>query len=83
MKNNLPPYRIVSCGFRDVMEAATVLRKSTVLIILNENEIEETIEGLIRDIFTEKGAEYLVMNGGRIIRLDRVMSVDGVAENVC
>lgn len=83
MESTLPPYRIVSCSFRDVVEAAATLRTECSIVIWNEQDAEETLTGVIRDVYTQKGAEYLVMNGGKTIRLDRIASLNGVSPNQC
>lgn len=80
-EDNLPPYKLVHCSFRDQLEAAAVLKKDCRLEILKDGNTVE-VSGKIRDIFTLKGAEYLLMEEGPSIRLDLIVSFNGIPNNI-
>ena len=42
---------------------------------------EQIIDGFIADLFAKDGAEYLKLDNGTVIRLDHIVSVNGIALN--
>ncbi|MFA6541806.1 MAG: hypothetical protein WCT99_09415 [Bacteroidota bacterium] len=77
------PYQKISCSFYDQLEALAT-KRTLCMILFRDNEQEETAEGTIVDLFSRDGAEYLKLDKGLIIRLDHLISVNGVPLNfVC
>lgn len=77
------PYQKISCSYYDQLEALATKRSRCVILFWHE-EKEESAEGTIDDLFSRDGAEYLKLDKGLIIRLDRLISVNGVPLNfVC
>lgn len=74
MENN---YKPISCNFHDELEAICVLKKKCE-IIYSDGEAEKSITGLIKDIITKKDGEFIEMDGGETIRLDKLISVNGL-----
>ena len=71
-------YIPISCDFYDEIELLA-LRKSTCKVIFrNKNEEEEMIEGVIKNIFSKNNEEFLDMGGDVKIRLDRLVSINGM-----
>lgn len=76
-------YKPVDCGFYDRLEAAAVLRK-TVEIEFLKDDSSVTSEAVIKDLRAVNGAEFLILTDGTEIRLDRIVSVDGISSgNSC
>lgn len=49
--------------------------------MFKEEGNERTAEGIIVDLFARDGAEYLKLDNGTVIRLDYIVSVNGIAQN--
>ncbi len=79
------PYQPISCNFYDLLlDAAT--RKQVVPLVLYSPTMEGTIslEATILDVFTRKGEEFMTLGNGEEVRLDRIVSVNGIAlEGFC
>lgn len=83
-------YRPIACDFHDDLEAYAVAGRR-VRILHAPADAAETgneaagadlrSEGRIRDIFTNgQKEEFLILDDGTSIRLDRIRSVDGLAD---
>ena len=68
------PYHPVSCVLYDQVEVFATFRTQVELIIGTATD-PETIIGVIVDVNTRKDGEYLKLENGREIRLDRVQSL--------
>lgn len=77
MKHTDRPYRPINCSFHDVLLDRATRRKTVIVQYLSENAVRETA-GIINDVLTKNGAEYMVLDNGQTIRLDFLKSVDGV-----
>ena len=76
-------YTPVNCNFYDELEALATLGKRCEIIFLNE-EGRVTLTGIIKDLYTRDGVEYLRMDSGLVIRLDKLVQVDGkIPSNYC
>ena len=70
-------YTPIDCSFHDILlDRAT--RKSKVELIYNTAEGQKKKQVIIKDVFTKQGEEFLQMSEGEIIRLDQIISVDGI-----
>lgn len=70
-------YILVSCDFHDQLEAWATLRQTCQIIYRNTaNDLVE-VQGRIVDIYAANKADFLKLNDGTIIRLDKIVSVDG------
>lgn len=76
MENKEIPYRLVACGFVDLIEAHAT-RRTVGEIVFEENGVEQRITDRIVDRYTREGAEFLVTAGGKTIRLDRILLLFG------
>ena len=70
-------YQPINCNFYDILEATAVKRK-TVPIVIIEDKIQKKIESKIIDLYAKDSIEYMVMENDKTIRLDQIVSVDGV-----
>ena len=73
----MKPYQPINCNFYDILEATAVKRK-TVPIVIIEDKIQKKIESKIIDLYAKDSIEYMVMENDKTIRLDQIVSVDGV-----
>jgi Rho-binding antiterminator len=73
-----PPYSPVSCDFHDVLEATATLRRRAAIAFLAPAGDRMQVSDRIVDFVTRGDGEYLLLASGEAIRLDRVVSVDGV-----
>ena len=70
-------YKPINCSFYDELEAAATLKKYIRIQYLSTLQEMLTIDAVIKDLFIKEGAEYMQLNTGEEIRLDRIVSIDG------
>ncbi len=70
-------YIPISCHYHDELEALATHRK-TVEIIFYDRSSQKSVESRITDFITRAKEEFLVLENGRHIRLDHLISVDGL-----
>ncbi|MBK8614184.1 MAG: hypothetical protein IPN85_12060 [Flavobacteriales bacterium] len=68
-------YTPIDCNLYDTYEAWATLRTMLVITHRDDHDVEMKSEGRIVDLRNEVGAEWLVMDNGTRIRLDRVLNV--------
>jgi transcriptional antiterminator Rof (Rho-off) len=68
-------YQPVSCRLYDEL-GLRMLRGTSSVLVIDTEEGTETIETVIRDVFSEGDAEYVRLDDGTRIRLDRIRRVD-------
>lgn len=78
MKNIPEKYKPIDCSFHDILLDRATRRKTIQITYHSENQEKETT-GIIKDVYTKSGAEYLLMDDGVLIRLDHLILVDGEA----
>lgn len=71
-------YSPIDCGLHDRLEAFAVSRNACRVIFAAPSGGQRTLTGHIVDVFTRGGAEFLRMDAGSEIRLDRLRSVERV-----
>lgn len=76
---SLNDYQPIRCSFHDVLEANATLSKKVEIVYREEDGKHGQIKAIIKDIFNQNKAEYLKLHNGQTIRLDQLISVDGVA----
>ena len=72
-------YLPIDCGFYDHFEQAIVRRQPVTLVFIDEEGQRITSSELLLDLKTEKKAEFVQRASGEWLRLDRVVSIDGVS----
>ena len=72
-------YQPIACSFHDRLEAAAVTRTECELVYRGSDGTQATEVLRIADVFSRDGAEYITNDAGEQIRLDRIISLDGVA----
>ena len=75
------PYQPIDCGFHDLLEATITRRTYSHLQYFTAGWEFTTVTTLLKDLASERDAdglaEYLVIDTGERIRLDRVVNVNG------
>lgn len=70
-------YIPISCAIHDKLVDLAVRKKASDLRVRGDSGEEQVVTGVIVDVFTRDGAEYLRLEEGDLIRLDRLVTVDG------
>lgn len=71
-------YTPIACGLVDHIEEVITLRKSGTIIYLDEHDNEIYYDGKAKTWETRADkAEYLILENGESIRLDRLISLFG------
>ena len=68
-------YRPIDCGVHDRLESFSVLRTRCRIDFHAADGTARSVNGRISDIFARDGAEYLRLDDGTEIRLDRLRTV--------
>lgn len=71
-------YQPIDCSFYDELEARATLRRLCQIAYRDGNGALQHAEGIIQDLFIREKTEYLLLNTGQAIRLDWLISVDGL-----
>ena len=69
-------YQPIDCNLHDQLESLAVQRTPSRIRYLDSEGQEREATGLIEDVYADEGAEYIRVNGGEVIRLDRLILVD-------
>ena len=71
-------YRPIECNFYDRFEAAITLREVVGLVYRGTMGREINVATSLRDIRTHQSEEFVQLADGQWVRLDRIVSVDGI-----
>lgn len=69
-------YKPIDCNFYDRLEAAATQRRPVLIKYFGNNGTEE-VAGIILDLRIVDEAEWLYLDTGFSLRLDKLISVDG------
>lgn len=72
-------YKPVDCSLHDTYEHHITL-KTRLSISYLINDIEHTVQSRIKEIYTREGEEFMVINEGDTVRLDKVLSIKPISE---
>lgn len=77
-------YTPISCSYYDRLEALATTRTRSRIVYTSINEEADTpteheVSAIITDLFSKDKAEYMVLDSGETIRLDQIVSINGVA----
>lgn len=72
-------YQPVSCEFHDVLETLAIRRNPVVIVYRDEHGAHAEVRDRILDVSARGGEEFMALQGGLSLRLDRIVSVNGVA----
>ena len=68
-------YEPIDCGLHDRLEAWCVTRQRCRIRVANERGHEREVEARIEDVFAEGGEEFMLLDDGERIRLDRIVTI--------
>jgi Rho-binding antiterminator len=71
------PYIPIDCERHDELLALATLRRPCRIEVETADGALAGLEGVIEDVYTQAGAEYLRLRGGPTVRLDRIRTLDG------
>ncbi len=71
-------YKPIDCSFYDHLEVAATMKKYSRIHYFSEIHELLKIDAIIRDFFVKDGAEFMQLNTGEQIRLDRIVGINGV-----
>ena len=71
-------YKPIDCNYYDELEALATLRKDAEILYLSESNEELFISSIIKDFFIHDKVEFMILANGLEIRLDRIVSVNGL-----
>ena len=72
------PYLPINCSFHDVLLEYATRKKYCKIQYFTEIRELVTVHSLIKDVFTAQKEEFAVLVQGERIRLDHIISVDGI-----
>lgn len=71
-------YVPISCEFHDTLEDLATLRQRTVISYHGDDGAAQERTAVIKDVYARDGAEYIALDSGELVRLDRLIEVNGV-----
>lgn len=74
-------YRPINCEFHDLLEALATTRKPAHVEFEQDDASKGVVVGQIKDVYARGGVEYLELDSGEKIRLDRLVAVNGSKES--
>lgn len=72
------PYKPIDCSLHDRLESAATLRHPVCIIYRDTDGTQRETNDRLVDVFAKDGEEFAKTADGDLIRLDRLISVDGV-----
>ncbi len=77
--NESGDYRPIDCGLHDRLEAIATTGKVVEIVVRSGDGGPRRFEDRLVDVFARDGEEFVRTGGGELLRLDQLVSVDGVA----
>ncbi len=71
-------YQPINCHFYDELELLAIRKKECEIIYQDGTGTSQTIHSKIVDFIIEEKVEYMILGNGEKIRLDYLISVDGI-----
>lgn len=77
-------YQPIACGIYDELEVLAMRRLPCKIEFLGDENEAVTVSSRIVDVFARSGEEFIRIEDGRLVRLDRLMRVnDRDASGAC
>jgi Rho-binding antiterminator len=76
MQKESLPYIAIDCNDYDILLAKATLKTNCKISYTNEDGNVLQTEGIVIDVYTKAKEEFLQLNTGIIIRLDKLITVD-------
>lgn len=72
------PYQPIDCNYYDRLEAWATLRTVCRILYRDENEQQKEVSAIIEDVYTALKVEYMRLDNGLVIRLDKLVAVNDI-----
>ena len=72
------PYQPIDCNYYDRLEAWATLRTVCRILYRDENEQQKEVSAIIEDVYTAIKVEYMRLDNGLVIRLDKLVAVNDI-----
>lgn len=69
-------YQPIDCGFHDLLLAKATLREIIQLQYYDKGNNRATVSSIIKDVYTKNKEEFLLLESGERVRLDRIITVN-------
>jgi Rho-binding antiterminator len=69
-------YIPISCNYHDILESISMRRELCTITYVDESNAQHTVRDRISDIFARQGEEFIKLDSGTMIRLDRLRLVN-------
>lgn len=76
-----PTYVPINCEFHDVLEATATRARRAAIVYVDASGEQATAHARILDLRSKDASEYMHLDDGQVIRLDAIVSVDGIARD--
>jgi len=77
-------YQPISCDYYDELEIVAMRQTVAQIVFKNESGEENTISTKIKTLQTRNSEEFLILENGDEIRLDKLISMNGkIVKNYC
>ena len=71
------PYTPISCAFYDRLEILAMRKTPTTIRYRDDEDHEQQIAAVVVDVYSKHKQEWVKLDDGTTIRLDRLISADG------
>lgn len=75
------PYRPISCNFYDELVLLAMRSTDCTIRLLDAEGRPFQIQGIIKDLETRSGEEFMLLQDGRRFRLDQIQQVNDLSPN--
>lgn len=72
------PYQPIDCEFHDLLEASATKRHRASFELRSSDGSVQVVQGRIVDLHAHAGIEYMQLDSGVQVRMDDIVSIDGV-----
>lgn len=73
-------YRPIACDFYDELTLRAMRCSVAEIRYVDEEGQEHVVQAVVEDVFTRGDEEYLRLESGMEIRLDRILAIDGIRQ---
>lgn len=77
MEISMEKYSPINCDYYDVLTEKAIMKSYCQIQYFTELHEFVTVNAVIKDIFTKSGEEFMLLATGEVIRLDRLVSING------
>lgn len=70
-------YTPINCGFHDYLEHYASKKQYVRIQYFDDVHAVRTVDAIVKDLITQKGEEFMLLNTGEQFRLDQLIVIDG------